>query len=164
MSKSMSMLTPLLIFSLDDRRYALALDAVRRVVHAVDVTRLPQAPCIVMGVIDVAGVIVPVINMRRRLGLPERAPGLGDMLIIAQAGARSVALFVDSVHEVTSPVECDVTEAADVFPGLKGIVGVLRAGGDLALIEDLDAFLSPHEAAELDAALSAAHRASTEGP
>lgn len=154
--------TSFLIFSLDDRRYALTLDAVVRVVRLVDINQLPRAPDIVLGVIDVVGAILPVINVRRRLGLPERAPRLNDVLIIARAGDRDVALLVDAAHGVAAPAEQDVTAARAVFPGLQEIEGVIRTGADLALIEDLGRFLTPAEATGFEAALNAARSAPVE--
>ena len=62
----------IVVFALDEQRYALHLLAVERVVRAVEVTALPEAPEIVLGVVNVKGRIVPVINVRRRFRLPER--------------------------------------------------------------------------------------------
>ena len=62
----------IVVFTLDEQRYALHLLAVERVVRAVEVTALPEAPEIVLGVVNVKGRIVPVINVRRRFRLPER--------------------------------------------------------------------------------------------
>jgi signal transduction histidine kinase len=60
------------LFVLDEQRYTLPLANVEKVVSAVYVTPLPQAPDIVTGIIDVQGQVVPVINLRRRFHLPER--------------------------------------------------------------------------------------------
>ena len=66
----------LVVFALDDQRYALHLSAVDRVVPMVRVTPLPKAPDIVIGVVNVQGRVIPVINMRRRFRLPEREAAL----------------------------------------------------------------------------------------
>src|SRR5687767_11060685 len=87
----------LVVFVLDDQRYAVHLSAVYRVIAMVRITPLPQAPAIVLGAINIQGAIVPVINLRRRFGLPEREPRLTDRLLIARAGPRRVALVADAV-------------------------------------------------------------------
>ena len=66
-------LVELVGFSLEGQRYALPLSVVRRVVFAVQVTLLPNAPGIVLGVVDFHGDVIPVLNVRRRFQLPERA-------------------------------------------------------------------------------------------
>ena len=57
---------PLVVFSLDDQRYALPLARVHRCIRVVAITPLPEAPAIVLGIIDLGGAVIPVINIRRR--------------------------------------------------------------------------------------------------
>jgi purine-binding chemotaxis protein CheW len=101
----------LVVFLLEGQRYALRLAAVERVVRAVEITPLPQAPEIVLGMINVEGRIVPVVNMRNRFGRPERAIELSDQFIIARTSRRAVALVVDSVNEVVACTEAQVVAA-----------------------------------------------------
>ena len=63
----------LVAFMLDGQRYGLRLSVVERVVRAVEVTSLPSAPDIVMGVINLAGQIVPVVNIQRRFRLRKKS-------------------------------------------------------------------------------------------
>jgi purine-binding chemotaxis protein CheW len=56
----------LVVFGLDDQRYALALACVQRSIRVVAITPLPGAPAIVLGVIDLGGVVIPVIDIRGR--------------------------------------------------------------------------------------------------
>lgn len=64
---------PVVVLMLDDIRYAVALTSVERVVRAVEITPLPNAPDIVLGVINVQGRVVPVVDIRKRFRLPARA-------------------------------------------------------------------------------------------
>jgi chemotaxis signal transduction protein len=57
---------PLVVFSLDDQRYALALDCVQRAMRVVAITPLPEAPPIVLGIVDLGGVGIPVIDRALR--------------------------------------------------------------------------------------------------
>src|SRR5712675_257312 len=68
----------LVVFALDAQHYALPLTGVQRVVRMVEVTPLPKAPEIVLGVIDVKGHIIPVMSIRNRFGLPEPETNLSD--------------------------------------------------------------------------------------
>ncbi|MGH9857936.1 MAG: chemotaxis protein CheW, partial [Acidobacteriota bacterium] len=85
------------VFLLNEQRYALKLSVVGRIVRAVEVTGLPKAPEIVLGVIRIEGRIIPVMNMRKRLHLPEKEIDLSDQFLIAQTARRIVALEVDAV-------------------------------------------------------------------
>ena len=74
----------IVVFTLRDRRHGLPLSAVERIVRVVEVTSLPKAPDIVLGVVNVQGRVIPVINVRRRFRLPEREIALTDHMLIAR--------------------------------------------------------------------------------
>jgi purine-binding chemotaxis protein CheW len=91
----MNGLDHLFVFSLDAQPFALPLAVVERVVRAVAVTPLPRMPQIILGVINLQGRIIPVINLRKLFGLEAAdAPPeleLSDYLIIVQGGQRTMA-------------------------------------------------------------------------
>jgi purine-binding chemotaxis protein CheW len=143
------------VFSLDGGRYALPLEAVQRIVRAARVTPLPSAPSIVLGALDVAGDVLPVFNIRRRLGLPERDIDPTNQFVIARSAHRAVVLVIDAAHGV---LECDLSDtisAQDIVTGLEHVHGVIRLADGLVLIHDLDRFLSIEESRSLDEALTA---------
>ncbi|HSI11343.1 MAG TPA: chemotaxis protein CheW [Chthoniobacter sp.] len=151
----MSADTQLLVFLLDGQRYALPLGTVERIVRAAEITPLPQAPPIVLGALDVAGTILPVLNMRRRFHLPERAIQPSDQFLLARAGKRPVALVIDAAADVIELPLTQIVPADTVAPGLEHIRGVARMNDGLILIHDLESFLSLDEAAALDRAMNA---------
>lgn len=151
----MSELTQAVVFRLDDQRYGLPLDCVERIVRAVEVTPLPGAPDVVLGAICVAGHVLPVLNMRRRLGLPERELCQADHFLIGRTAARRVVLAIDEVDSVIEPDEGRFTAAGEIAPGLEHVQGIARLEDGLVLIGDLDKFLSLDEAGALDAAMAA---------
>ncbi|HUF80182.1 MAG TPA: chemotaxis protein CheW [Burkholderiales bacterium] len=144
------------VFTLGDRRYGLPLPAVERVVRMVDVTPLPQAPAIVLGVVNVRGRVIPVLNLRRRFRLPERGFALADQLIIARTARRAVALAVDAVGGVLEYSARQAVAARDIVPGVQYTEGVVKLADGMVLIHDLDRFLSLEEEAALDGAIGGA--------
>jgi purine-binding chemotaxis protein CheW len=144
----------LLVFTLDEPRFALPLAAVERVVHAVEVTPLPKAPQIVLGVINAKGRVIPVVDMRRRFGLPVRELRLDDRFIIARTARRLVALVADAVAGIRELAPRDLANAAETLPVAGYLQGVAKLEDGLVLITDLDAFLSLDEERLLDAALA----------
>jgi purine-binding chemotaxis protein CheW len=144
----------LVVFTLDEQRYALHLATVERVVRMVEITPLPKAPEIVPGAINVQGRIVPVVNFRRRFGLAEGEIRLSDHIILAHTLKRVVALVVDTVNGIIERSDHEVIAAEEILPGLDYLEGVTKLEGGLILIHDLDTFLSFEEEKELDAALN----------
>ena len=141
------------MFSLDAGRYALPLAAVERIVRAVEITPLPSAPPIVLGAIDVQGRVLPVFNIRRRFGLPERDIDPADQFVIARSANRAVVLVVDAAQGVLQSPVSDTISAASIASGLEHIQGVIRLPDGLVLIQDLDLFLSAAESRALDESL-----------
>jgi purine-binding chemotaxis protein CheW len=143
----------LVVFSLDDHRYALGLSAVQFVVRAVEISPLPRAPDSVEGIINVRGQVVPVFNLRRRFRLPERELQLDDHIILARTVRRGVALMVDAVNGVVECAADDTLPAEAVLPGTGYVTGVVKRPDGLILIHDLNTFLSLDEEQALEAAL-----------
>jgi purine-binding chemotaxis protein CheW len=144
----------MVVFSLGAQRYALRLSAVQRIVYAVDVTPLPSAPAIVLGVINVEGRIVPVINIRKRFALPDKEIDLNDHLIIATTAKRSVALLTDSVSGVVDVCPDAVVDCPSILPQVDYMEGIAKLPGGMVIIHDLDTFFSLDEDRALDEAMS----------
>ena len=143
----------ILVFALDEPRYALYLCAVERVVRAVEITPLPKAPEIVLGVINVQGQIIPVMDIRQRLHLPARKLELNDQFILAHTSRRRVALVVDTVVGFRQLADRELVNAELVLPGAEYIHGVAKLEDGLVLICDLDQFLSFEEEQVLEVTL-----------
>jgi purine-binding chemotaxis protein CheW len=146
----------LVIFLLNDQRYGLPLVTVDRVVRMVCITPLPKAPDIILGIVNVQGQVIPVINMRRRFCLPEREITLTDQLVIAHTALRPVALVVDAVLDVFTPLVEVIIEAQSILFGTQYIKGVIKLNDGLILIHELDKFLSLEEEAFLSRAMETA--------
>jgi len=142
----------IVLFSLNEPRYALYLSVVERVVRVVEITPLPKAPEIVLGVINFHGEIITVIDMRRRFNLPTRKIELEDQLIIARTSKRLVALVVDSVIGIRELNHNQVVNAEQAFPFTDYLSGAAKIEGNLILINDLDKFLSLDEEKMLEIA------------
>src|SRR5665647_244184 len=143
----------LIVFALDRQRYALPLHAVDRVVRMVEITPLPKAPDIILGVVNFQGRVIPVINMRRRFNLPEKDIALTDQLVVAHTSWRPVALVADAVHDVIAGLVQGLIETENILHGVEYVEGVIKLGDGMILIHDLDKFLSLEEESSLNQAL-----------
>lgn len=150
------MASQFVVFVLDAQRYALRLSSVDRVVRVVHITPLSMAPAVVLGVVNVQGRVIPVISLRRRLGLPEREIALTDQLIVAHTARRPVALVADGVTDVLECSEQSLDEARGILPGVEHLTGVVKLKDGLVLVHDLDTFLSLEDDSSLNRALETA--------
>lgn len=145
-----------IVFILDDQRYALHLSRVDRVVARVHITPLPGAPDIVLGVVNLQGRIIPVINLRQRFNLPQREAALTDRLIFAHMAHRERRLVALAADAVTEVIECSgesLIPPDDILAELKYLEGIIKLKDGLILIHNLDKFLSLEEEKSLDLAL-----------
>ena len=142
------------VLHLDELRIALPLAAVERIIRATYVVCLPKAPDIVLGIVNVQGRIIPIINTRGRFRLPNRDIALTDQFVIARTQRRPVALMVDAVSGVLAYPEQDIVTADAILPGMQYVEGVARLKDGLILIHNLDTFLSLDEEKSLDRAMS----------
>ena len=143
----------LVLLTVDGQTYALHLPAVDRIVRMVEITPLPGAPDAVEGVVNVQGEVVPVVSIRRRLGLTHRGIAVSDSLVVARARTRRVAIIAESVLGVVEHPADAVVSTGDITRGIQHIEGVLKTSDGLVLIHDLDRFFSPEEERSLDLAL-----------
>jgi purine-binding chemotaxis protein CheW len=150
------MLNQLVAFILGEQRYALPLTTVQRVVRIVEITPLPKAPEVVLGVIDFQGKIIPVMSMRKRFGLPEPEPSLSDQFIVAETATRRVALVVNSVIGVLERTAEEVTGAEEIVPGTQYVEGITRLEGGILFIHNLERFLSGTEGQQVEDLLTQA--------
>lgn len=144
----------LVVFVLDERFYALLLESVKRVVPVTDTTPLPKAPSIVLGIINVAGKVIPVVDVRKRFGLPQTEVRLSDHFIVAATDRRDVAFAVDSVSGVIERGTEEIIASESILQGVEYIEGVLKLADGMVLIYDLGKFLSLDEEKALEEAMT----------
>ena len=144
----------LVVFELHGQRYGLPVTLVDRVLPMVSVSSLPQAPAITLGVINLHGQILPVLDLRRRFGLPPREYGLAARLLVVRTSRRVLALPVDEVLGVREVATEAVTPPQAVLPGIEHVAGIVALADGLLFIHDLEACLSLEEDRQLTEALS----------
>lgn len=149
----------LVVFTMDAQRYAIPLASVERVFPIVEITPIPKAPEIVLGVVNIQGRVVPVVDIRSRFRLPVRGTEIYDHMIVASTGKRDVAFMVDEATGVLEIPESEITALRDLLPGTDYVEGVVRFPDGMILIHDMETFLSLEEEKLLDRAMNDAQEA-----
>ena len=132
-------------FRVGAEQYAVDLRRVDEIIQAPQLTRVPHAPPFVEGVIHVRDQIIPVIDLRKRLGLPRSPPALRPKCMICRVGRRWVAILVDGTGEVLRVAMCDLRPVPRLLfsPARPYVIGVCGAPDDLKLLLDLKALFAP---------------------
>ena len=144
----------LLVLALDNERYAIPVVQVREIVRAVAITRLPGAPSVIEGVVNLRGTLTPVFDLRRRFRLPLRDIGLSDLLVVVDAGRRTAMLRVDGALGIRAIDQLELDGAEDLVARSPLISRLAKLPDGVVLIEDVETFLSESESETLDAALA----------
>lgn len=139
----MGKMAELLVFAVSGLRCALPLPIIERVLRAVEIVPVPKAPDIVMGLLNVQGRVMPVLNIRKLFRLPETEIGLEDQIIIASTASRPVAVLVDRVIRVAQYNAEDVIAPEEFFPGIEYLEGLAKLPDGIIFIYNLDRFFSP---------------------
>jgi len=143
------------VFRLADEEYGLPVTQVSSIIRYETATPVPRAPHSVLGVINLRGRVIPVVDMKMRFKGTAFEPGAQSRIVVAEGAAGPVGIAVDSAHEVTSfdpdairPVPEGVLspETARAFIGLVG-----RDEDHLVILLDLDEAVPRSEYAPLAA-------------
>jgi len=134
----------LITFRLDGEEFALPIAAVREVIRVGEITRVPQAPAHVRGITNLRGRIVPVVELRTRLGLAPLVPTPKARIIVAETEGRLLGLLVDEVAQVLKLAADRVVDPPEEVRSAAGdhVTGVARLGERLVILLDLERALA----------------------
>ena len=121
----------LIAFRIGDQEFCVNIMSVREIRGWTPATPLPHAPSYVMGVINLRGVVLPIINLAARLGLKPIAPDARHVIIVAQVGSKIVGLLVEAVSDILTVSDENIQPMPEVTSDLerqyaRGILAIDR--------------------------------------
>lgn len=143
--------TALLLTRLTDTRIGFSATSVREVLRSVAIAPLSGAPDVIEGAINLRGTIVPVVDVRRRLGLAASVNAPEQFLVLLETADRLIAVRVDDVDDIVEVPSGDVESGTALSPALQGLAGVAATPDGALVIYDANAFLNQAEREALDA-------------
>jgi purine-binding chemotaxis protein CheW len=149
----------LISFAIGDDQYGVDIMAVREIKGWIDITHLPKQPDYVRGVLNLRGVIVPIIDLRCRFGqgLTQATPM--HIVIVVQIGAKPVGLLADRVLDIVSLEEVQIQRVPRIAQAsrVEFLSGLATVDGAMIALIDLANLLSAQSQldAEADVAVSA---------
>lgn len=115
----------MLVFMIENQPYALSIEHVAQIIPMLRLTAMPQVDQMIEGVANIHGNVVPVISVRRYLGMPYRDPGLYTPIILTRIGERLIGLIVDEVRDVLTVPGQQVVAPKDILPETIGNLPVM---------------------------------------
>lgn len=139
-------------FKVGEETFAVDIMLIREIILCRKVTRIPKAPDFIEGIINQRGKAVPVIDMRKRLGLEYKEHSRDARIIIIKLQDRKrVGIIVDSVVKVLRIKEGSMQVAPKIASGIESeyLKGIVMDGDDLVLIIDMERVLTTTEKVRL---------------
>lgn len=132
-------------FKLDEQSYGVNVDAALEVIRMVALTESPESPDHVVGVINLRGQVVPIVDLRKRLGLKAGVYTLVTPILIVTIKDWTVGLIVDKVSEVITIAPSLIEKSAETFSGSQCVAGVAKLDHGLVFLLDLGYVFSADE-------------------
>jgi len=146
-----------LTFHLSDEQYGLNVLQVREVLEIPRITRVPRMPPFMKGVINIRGSVIPVLDLRSKLGMEEAERTVHSRVIIIEVQAQeetiNLGILVDSVQEVLEIPKNDISPAPQIGTKIDAyfIQGIAKIDQDFVIVIDLDKIFENNEIASLQA-------------
>lgn len=140
-----------IVFLLDNEEYAIPIEQVGSIERIEPITRVPQTADFVKGVINMRGVVTPIIDLRKRFGLKETEYTDTTRIIIVNLDDMEVGLVVDAANDVIDIPASSIEPAPEVVGAvdIEYIAGVAKLDKRLLILLDMQKVLSRGEIDEL---------------
>jgi purine-binding chemotaxis protein CheW len=129
-------------FRAGDEELAVDIMRVQEIIAPLPITKVPRAPKAIEGVVNLRGAIVPVVDVRKQLGLSEPAVPPRPRLIVCRVGPHLLGLKVDGVSTVFRAQREALKPAPVGEGGTPHIIGVCAAGGKMRMLLDVRALVA----------------------
>ena len=145
-------LLQLVRFHIGEEEFAVDILNIQGINRMIEITKVPNTPKFVEGIINLRGRVIPIICLRKRLGMPAKEIDKQTRFIVVELKGRVLGFIVDSVNEVLR-IEKNITEPPpEIVSNIdtKFITAVAKLRDRLLILLDLDRVLSENEMKELN--------------
>lgn len=148
----------MITFALGSEEYGVDIAEVQEINRMVPITRVPQAPPFMEGVINLRGRLIPIIDLRTRFGMDRSEPTKNTRIVVTEIRSKRLGMVVDSVYEVLRiPIE-QIEDTPELVAGVdtEYIRGVAKMGERLIIMLDLARVISAGDKLEIEKLAAAA--------
>ena len=143
----------LVSFELEGEEYGIDVLTVREIIRMPAITKMPNTPDYVDGIINLRGTVVPIISLRRRFGLDEREGDRNSRILVMEVGDGLTGFVVDAVAEVIRISSAEIQPPPGIVQGNAAqdcITGVINHAERLLIVLDLNRLFSDEEKAAFE--------------
>ena len=135
----------LISFRLAQETYAIRLTHVQQIIKLREITLFPRAPEYILGVVSLRGLVIPIFDLRRRLGLATREPTRETRIVVAMQGTKVIGLIVDRIEQVVRLPAGTIEPPPPILGDLEAefIEGIGRFEGRMLILLNLSKVLAP---------------------
>jgi purine-binding chemotaxis protein CheW len=133
-----------LTFWIGDEEYGMGIEFVTEIIGVQKITKVPDMPHFIKGVINLRGRIIPVIDVRTRFGLPERAYDERTCIVVIHVNNQTTGMIVDQVNEVSNIAQDQIESAqtGDMGGTQSYIMGIGKTGDSVKILLHVERFMS----------------------
>lgn len=137
----------LVVFSLGAESYGVPIGAVREIIKTQEITHVPGAPDFVEGVVNLRGKVIPVVDLRKRLGIAAIGRNGDNRIVVVDGGGEDIGMIVDTVTEVMRVPAASVEPLAAIVSSADTdyALGIAKLENRLIILLDLGRALSEAE-------------------
>lgn len=139
----------LVVFHLEEQKFAIHLSNVEQVTHSVQIKSLSISPHYIAGTVNIQGEILPVISVRGFLNFPMREIELTDHFIVVKSTNMRMVLWVDSADDIVTISEEEIEESRNNIVDSSYVEGIFKLRNGIVMINDLNKFLTHEQMSRL---------------
>lgn len=141
-----------IVFRLKDEEYGVEVNQVKSIERLEHITRVPRTPHFIKGVINMRGIVTPIVDLRRRFGIEEAEYNEATRVIIVAVDEIEVGLIVDSANDVIDIPINAIEPPPEVVGGIEAVYlrGVAKLDRRLLILLNLDKVLNTDEIKQLE--------------
>jgi purine-binding chemotaxis protein CheW len=138
-------------FRLGDEDYAIEITKVKEIILIEGITRVPQMPAYIEGIINLRGTVIPVLDLRKRFGIAGQPRNEHTRIVVTRLEGRIVGMIVDAVSRVMKIPKADIQPPPETIATVAGdyLVGVAKLGDRMQILLDVEKVLRGDELAPL---------------
>ena len=141
----------LVVFELANENYGVDISSVESIIKMQEITRIPHSPSFVEGITNLRGLVLPVIDLRKRFGLEAQEASRDSRIMVVAIGNVKVGMIVDAVSEVLRVPSESIEPPPSMTTTSKAnfITGIAKLNDILVILLDLSKILTTDEQVEL---------------
>ncbi len=144
----------LVSFRLGQEEYGFEITRVREIILMGELTKIPQAPEYIKGVINLRNMVIPIVDLRCRFGLPQTAATEQTRIMVVNVAGKTIGIVVDAVSEVLRIAADQIAPPPATVAGLgrEYLTGLVKQGQRLLILLDIDRIFGQEEQVAADSA------------